>query len=740
MARREQKKQADDGKQLFGTFGGVYTPSILTILGIIMFYRATYVIGQAGISGTLMILLIAEAITLMTALSLGAVATNTPVKGGGAYFLISRALGAEFGGAIGMALFLAQALSVPFYIIGFASSFVESFPVFSAYSQWIALGTAVALFVINYVGSGWAIKAQYVIMTILMLSIISFMGGAALLFKVETLVANWAPRYTDGLNFWKVFAIYFPAVTGILAGVNMSGDLKDPARSLVKGTLAAMGTGFAIYLLQIFVCGAAFGRATLIEQPYQILLHNALLGTAFLVVAGVSAASLSSGLGSYMGAPRVLQAMARDKIFPCMGFFAKGTPQSDEPRAALWLTLVLTMIVIVFLYKSFDLVAAVLGMFFLCTYGMINLAAFVESFGANPSFRPRFRFYHWGLSLLGALVCLVVMVLVDPLSALVASLMIGLLYYAVSCRVFGVTFGDARRGFLFSLIAKNLRKLRDMPCDPKNWRPVLLVLIGNPRRHANQLQYAVWLEGGRGLVSAAQILVGEADSMVERRKAAHELMAGFMQEHQLNVFAEVVVTDELDTGIRLLTQAHSIGPIKPNTVILGWPHEQERIVPYVRHLRTIKALGRSVVSIIDRGLPEEQSAERRIDLWWRGKENGSLMIILAHLLTCNWDWRRARVQVIRLIKDEAGRAPAREVLEKLIQSARVDAQVKVVVSHESFDKVLYQYSRSASVVILGFEPPADDQAEAVFKRFELFLQGLPTSIMVSSNGDADVFA
>ena len=213
-----------------GTFGGVFTPSILTILGVIMFMRAGFVVGQAGIFYALLILVFSKAITTLTSFSISAVSTNTPVAGGGAYFLISRALGPEFGGAIGVALFCAQAVSVPFYILGFTEALVRSFPTMTPHFLFIALSVTSLLFLISYVGAHWAIKTQYVIMVVLAIAILAFMGGAIQQFDPGLFTENWSPAFSGkGMTFWAVFAIYFPAVTGIMAGVNMSGDLKERA-------------------------------------------------------------------------------------------------------------------------------------------------------------------------------------------------------------------------------------------------------------------------------------------------------------------------------------------------------------------------------------------------------------------------------------------------------------------------------------------------------------------------------
>ncbi|MBN1268115.1 MAG: amino acid permease, partial [Kiritimatiellae bacterium] len=610
---------------------------------------------------------------------------------------------------------------------------------------YIALGTTLVLFIINYIGAGWAIKVQYVVMAILFTGILSFLIGAARHFNPAQFAANWTPGYTSpDLGFWVVFAIYFPAVTGIMAGVNMSGDLKDPARSLVRGTLAAVGLGALVYFLQMILCGGAQTRQELIEQPFATLLRHAPIGKGAFVMGGVFAATLSSAMGSFLGAPRVMQAMARDRMIPLFKPFARGTVKGDEPKRALWLTLVISLAVIWVATRgesleSFDVVASIVTMFFLCTYGMINLAAAVESFGLNPSFRPKFRFFHWSTSLLGALGCLAAMVLINWQAASVAVVIIGALYAWINRRDVRSRYGDARRGFLYSMVDRNLRQLAGLAPHPKNWRPTLLVLSGNPKTRPELMQFALWLEAGRGIVSMAELVTGEVDELAERRKAALERVQKFMEESGFDVHCEVVVTRDFDEGVRVLVQAHSIGPIKPNTVLLGWPQEAERVAPFIGHLRDIRLLGRNVLCVVDRGWPLAREGGR-IDVWWRGRENGSLMLILAHLLTDNPEWRYAQIRLLRIIEDEAGREPAREAMAEMARSARIEADIMVVVSKDPFDTVLPAYSRDAGVVFLGFQPPDEEHAVDFHRHYQGLLSDMPTTLLVCSNGEADLLA
>ena len=729
----------------FSTFAGVFTPSILTILGVIMFLRAGYVVGEAGIINTILILCVAEIISLLTAISMSAIATNTPVAGGGAYFLISRALGPQFGGAIGLALFLAQALSVPFYILGFTNSLVASFPSLSAWFVPIALGTAAILFTVNIISSGLAIRVQYIVMAMLALAIVSFLGGALLLFDPALLQANLGPSYTKPtIGFWTVFAIYFPAVTGILAGINMSGDLKDPARSLVRGTMAAIAVGFVIYLLEILLSGGSQQRGDLQTQPFEMLVKNALWGTGFLVMGGVFAATISSAVGSFLGAPRVLQALARDRIFPILGIFGRGSKDKDEPRFGLVLTLGLTLGVILLLGRgdsmaAFDMIAAIVSMFFLCTYGMINFAAFVESFGANPSFRPRFRFYHWTTSIFGFVACLIVMILIDAITALAAILVIAGIYLYLSRRVFRSAFGDARLGFQYAIVVRALQKLRLMTPHAKNWRPTFLVMAGNTQTHIALIKYAVWMEGGRGLVTAAQVISGDLEIYAARVESLRAAMDTFLRNNSLAVFPEVVFAEDMDEGIRTLAQAHSIGPLKPNTVLFGWPRSAERAEVMFRNVWSIAAMGKSMVIVADKGLPLEHRRRQRIDIWWRGQQNGSLMATLAHLLAQNWEWRNSHIRILRVIRDAAGRDSSRQAVRKLVEATRIRAVPRVIVSTEPFYDVFRSHSAKADVIFLGMQSSDNETSTQLYGRISDLLADMPTTILVHSSGEADVF-
>jgi amino acid transporter len=742
-------RQADENANKFGTFGGVFTPSILTIFGVIMFMRANFVVGQAGIFSAILILIIAKSITFLTTLSVSAIATNMQVRGGGAYFMISRVLGPEFGGAIGLALFFAQALSVPFYLLGFSEAVMRTFPGHESWFSAITLISAAILFVVAYVGADWAIKTQFVIMVVLFASIATFMIGAVNSFSIEVFNANVVSAYTQiengqgNYDFWMIFAIYFPAVTGILAGINMSGDLKNPAESIPAGTFLAVIVGFVVYLLQIVVCGGAFLRADLIQQPYDILVNNAFLGAGFLVAAGVYAATLSSALGSYLGAPRILQAVARDGIVENLRYFAHGEPGTDEPKRAIVLTGIITALVIFWASKqtggsALNIVASIITMFFLFTYGMVNVAAFTEAYSHNPSFRPRFKYFHWFLALLGAIGCIFAAFLIDARDAFVAVLILYGLFRYVRNKDLKMAFGDVRRGFIYTNVRDNLIALADMAEDSRNWHPSLLVFSGNPSSRETLATYSVWLESGRGIVMMAYILQGEIQNLHRQKETAEKQLKHYCSERNIRVFPHVVIAENIAGGIETCLQGTAIGPLRPNLVMFGWPTDPKIAATILQKCRTAALLQMGQLLLFDRGLPDHHPESRRIDVWWRGRKNGSLMIVLAHLLQNNYEWSQAKIRVLRLVEHEAGISPAMESLQQLLDDARLTGQAVALASDRPVHQIIREKSGDADLVFLGFEIPEPGKEEAWLQTYQKMLEWLPTTIVVHCARDTDL--
>ena len=576
--------EGNAAQKRFGTFGGVFTPCVLTILGVIMFMRTGFVTGYAGVWLALAILGLAKMITILTTLSLSAIATNLKMKGGGPYYMISRVLGPDFGGSIGITLYLAQAVGVAFYVIGFTEALMAVIeplllgmhPDWALYlkiyhlPQVISSVVIAGLFLLSFKGADVAIRAQYLILVLLLLAIASFVVGGVLKFDPEIFHANQSSAFTGSIGFWALFAILFPATTGITAGVNMSGDLKNPARSIPVGTLLAVGFTFVVYITQIVLMSGAIPKDALQGSPFESLQHMSLFGP--LIIVGVFAATLSSALGSFLGAPRILQAMGQDRLMGILVFFGKGSGATSEPKRATVFTFLVATAVI--WAGNLNTVAEVLSMFFLIAYGMINLAAFVESKSGNPSFRPTFRFFHWSTGLLGAIGCGVAMMKINDTYALIALIVTGTIYFYLKKREIKTTYGDAKRGYIFKQTRENLLYLEASKPHPKNWRPMIVAVCEDPIKEMQLFRMGAWLEGERGLYSVLLISERPGDDLagkVRFRCDREEEIRHLLDAEGIVAFPEALVSDNIFSGLFNFLQSYSLSGVRPNTVLIPMP-------------------------------------------------------------------------------------------------------------------------------------------------------------------------
>ncbi|MFK7962123.1 MAG: amino acid permease [Phycisphaerales bacterium] len=730
MATEKGPRTSGDSRR-FGTFGGVFTPCVLTILGVIMFLRFGEVVGNAGIVRAIIIVLAAKLITLLTTLSLSAIATNTRTEAGGAYFLISRSLGVEFGGTIGLVFFVAQAISVALYVIGFSEAVRATVDVGLSLAA-IATITNLVVFVCVFIGAGWAIKVQYGILAVLVASLISFTIGAAQQFDPPTWTANLDASYADDMTWVTMFALFFPAVTGIMAGANMSGDLRDPAKSIPRGTLLAVLFTGVIYLGLALLIGGVRKREVLQEEA---LVMADVAVVPWLITAGVFAATLSSALGSMMGAPRILQAFARDNVLPALRPFAKGSGPASEPRRATVVTAIIAQGCI--LLGSLDAIAPVITMAFMITYGTLNLATFYEAFIQNPSYRPRFRFVHWTVSLAGTVLCVAVMFMISWSWALLSIAGMTCLYYLISQREIEAGWGDLRSGLAFERVRRNLMRLEEELYHPKNWRPMLLTLGGASDTRRHLAVYGHWITASTGLQTVGLVIEGDVRDLLQRRANQRDVLLRYIREQEVSAFPAVVVSDSVRDGIVSLVQAHGLGGLEPNTVLIGWPQSRERLHRFCGLLRTLSALDRSV--LIVKSTTGDETAWKpprgTIDVWWRGRSNGELMLLLAHLLTRNPGWRGRRVRLMRVVQNEAAREEVMKHLGELIKTSRIDATPAMFVGDDPV-AVIRRESRRAAIVLLGYEPPATAEDDSGFAEgIDRLTQGLNRVILVDSAGE-----
>ncbi|MDD2240239.1 MAG: amino acid permease [Kiritimatiellae bacterium] len=687
----------------FGTFGGVFTPSLLTIVGVIMFLRFSTVVGVAGCWHALLILLAATAITLVTGLSIASIATNMRVKGGGAYYLISRSLGPEFGGVIAVFFFVAQAVAVTLYVVGFTEAIFSAFPGLGLSFRMVATITNALVFVCVYIGAGWTIRLQYGILAVLLLAVLSFFIGAGMAFSPELLRANVDPAWTSDQSFFIIFALFFPAVTGIMAGVNMSGDLKDPSRSIPNGTFAAIGVSVLIYAAITILFAGSMSRADLLGPGF-VMKDRAFSGA--LIYAGVIAATLSSALGSMMGAPRILQAFARDDIFHRLKWFARGSGRSGEPRRAIVLTFLIAQAGV--FAGDLDVIAPIITMFFLMTYGTTNLACFFESISHNPSFRPTFRLNHWSVALLGTVACLGVMFLINALWASVAILLASLLYVLIVRAKILVKWGDLDSGLAYQRARNALLRLEIERYHPKNWRPSILTLSGGAYNRIHLADYAAWLTAENGILSIGQIIQGDFDDLLERQREAETILRKFIREEDIAAFPVVVIGENLVGAIQGLLQCHGLGGLRPNTLLVGWSRDPEKSKVFSDILGIAIRMRRSIIVVASKQEEERTLIpDGAINIWWTKDSHGALMLLLGYLLKNNADWRNRPLRILRPMPPKADIHNVAKEMQDMLAEARIEADL-VIMPAESPIAAIREAMHPSAVLLAGFEPSEED--------------------------------
>ncbi|MBI1182140.1 MAG: amino acid permease [Alphaproteobacteria bacterium] len=722
-----------DGK--FGTFAGVFTPNVLTILGVIMFLRFGQVVGQSGVREALIVVLLATAISTLTAFSLAAVATNTRVKGGGAYYLISRSLGMEFGGAIAIVFYLAQAIATAMYIIGFTEAFRAAFPSAAWSPALVGTVTNAAVFVSVFVGAHWAIRVQYAILAVLGLSLLAFYVGAGLNFSPAVFAGNLGSHYYVNESFFTMFALFFPAVTGIMAGANMSGDLREPAKSIPVGTFGAIAVTTVIYVSIILLLAGARPAAELIDNNF-VMKDVAIPGV--LIIAGVFAATLSSALGSMMGAPRILQAFARDDVYRSIRFMGRGWGPNDEPRAAIVLTFLVAEAAV--LLGDLDAIAPIITMFFIVTYGTLNLACFYEAYSRNPSYRPRFKFTHWMISLVGAVGCGVVMLLIAPLWAAAAALTMYGLYRLIARSEIRTRWGDVKGGMAFEQARRALLRLEEEGRHPKNWRPMILALVGGRSGGYTAAEFGYWLGAGHGVLTLGQVISGSIEDRLQRVRFAETALRDVIRKEGLAAFPTVVAEDDVVEGVKAMLQTHGIGGIRPNTVVLGWPADIAHAETFGALARLARRLERSVVVVKCRLGHELWTVPMgEIEVWWRDRNHGPLMLTLAHLLAQNKEFRQHTLKVIQSVPHLAGRDSALAYMNEIVGGARIEAVPEAVVSATLAGALETRRQRSA-IAFLPFEPPEPGSERAFLEEYEAMATRVHTAILVSSAGGIDLEA
>jgi len=731
----EPEKTKVEPAQKFGTFLGVYTPSVLTILGLIMYLRFGWVVGNIGLPLTLFVVLLASSITFITGLSASAIATNMRVGVGGEYYMISHSLGLELGGAIGIPLYLCRTLSITFYSFGLAESLLILWP-----SSWgdvpsylIQLLTAVIIVIITALSgrsAGLVLKLQIPIMAAVGLSFVALMIGV---FSGELHSPEVSATYrTAPEGFWYVFAVFFPAVTGFTAGIGMSGDLKNPQRSIPRGTLLAVTTGAVVYLVIPFILSISnrISVDELAQQGVGVWVSLALFGAVF-VYPGIWGAILSSAFGSVLGGPRVLQALASDGLAPKL---LSRLSRKGQPTLATWVSGAIALAAVGL--GNLNAVAQFVTILFLTLYVIINLSSAIENIVGDPSYRPTIN-VPWYISLLGSLGAIMVMFLLNPAACIIAALLELILYFYLRRKAMRKRWGDVRAGLWVTLARFALLKLRSHTSDPRNWRPHILVFTGDTRKRIGLVRMASWFNQNRGVVTACQVVPGDLKEQDLDLQQPREQMERDLKGNDLVAFSEVDVVRDFENGIIDIAQANGIAGLQSNTIMFGWSEKPQRMESQLRIMRAMAKTGKSCI-ITRINWRHEPGQQKRIDLWWGGlQNNGDLMLLLAYLLSLNQEWQGTKIVINSIVKDEKERETLEASLSNLISETRIHAETRIIIRPpgKEIHEIIHRNSGTADIIFIGLKIPEPGSEGDYAKKLSAIAEGLSTVIFVRNAGE-----
>ncbi|XGW28787.1 hypothetical protein V3C99_008520 [Haemonchus contortus] len=827
MQSENQKKKAD-----LGTMLGVYLPTIQHILGVTMFIRLFWVVGIAGLGQTFLLLLLCCLCTFLTCISISAVATNGVVESGGAYFMISRNLGPEFGSAVGLLFYLANTVATSMYLVGgveilllyifpgltIGGSEVHSqtgtFGMMTNNLRFYSTLLLLLEFLIVAMGVKFVQMLAPVSLVCVILSILAcYAGGiektlnpdagqrvcmygdhllqskffipkdngsiydmcdyctpnntflmdnlcplgkcpADVLttplscingfpgFKSNAFSDNFGSQYIDQFHttvddkadlnrdvfqdvktsFWVLLAIYFPAVTGIFTGANMSGDLKNPQQSIPKGTIAATLTTSFIYFSLAFVFGATIDGSVLRDKNGQSMGGTMVVASlswpsAWVLLIGSFLSTFGAALQCLCSAPRLLQSIAKDDVIPILRPFKKVT-KNNEPFLGLIVTTVIAELAI--LMGAMDSIAAVVDFFFLMCYAFVNIICTLHSLLGAPNWRPRFKYYHWFLSFLGASLCFFIMFSTHWDYALVSIFLCVLIYKYVEWKGAKKEWGDGIRGLALTTAQYSLMKIEDKDPHPKNWRPQLLLLFSMPWakelvdvRYLNLLNLASQLKAGKGLTVVTSFLRGSLNSPDDRKRAEQikSRMDFDMNQVRLRGFAKTLVNEEnqITGSLSTLIQSVGLGGLKPNTVLVSWPvHERGSSESSDSEYNTFTdklhaACAMDMCLIVAKGIIDFPSNAFKltgfIDVYWI-VQDGGLCLLIAYLLKQHKVWRGCKLRIIAIAQENDNNLKMQTELQQYVYQLRIDAKILIVeladpeISKNAFERTLLMEERT----------------------------------------------
>ncbi len=696
----------------FGTLP-VFLTTISTILGAILFLRFGYAVGHQGLAGAIGIILLGHMVTIPTAMAVAEIATNQKVQGGGAYFIISRSFGLNIGSAIGITLYLSQAISVAFYVIAFSEAF-DPLIRFLHYEintpmidkRWIGIFSMSILGILILTrGANIGMKALYFVVGLLFTSLLFFFLGKPT-DSEHVIEFNIHIRNPD--SFFYVFMIIFPAFTGLVAGLGLSGDLRNPSRSIPRGTLLATMFGFVVYVLVAYKLAASASPQELASD--QMIMEKISLWGPIIPI-GLAAASLSSALGSIMVAPRTLQAMSYDAVFPgskLNTWLAKGKEKDNEPTNAGLITTIIAFVFVAF--GDIDFVARIISMFFMVTYGVICLISLLEHFAADPSYRPTFK-SKWYLSLLGAVTSFWLMFKMNAPYALLSLIIMTGIYISLSGsnkKEKGLV--NLFRGVVFQMSRQLqiLAQRADREDLNEHWRPFTICISQDTFMRRSAFDLLRWISLKYGFGTYIHYIKGfltektNTESKAVLNKLLH-LAAGSKNR----VYLDTIISPSYTSAIAQVIQLSGISGKGNNMILFEFSQSNpESLTEALSTHEILYATGFDlcILSTSYKGF----GYKKQIHIWIQPDDfdNANLMILLGYIILGHPEWKKGIINIYVLYQPSQAERK-RDELQKLIKEGRLPISMgnisMVSASEEKTNRqVIGETSGDADLTIIGF--------------------------------------
>ena len=698
----------------FGTLA-VFMTAISTILGAILFLRFGYAVANVGLSGVIAIVFIGHLVTIPTALAVAEIATNQRVLGGGAYYIISRSFGLNIGGAIGLALYLSQAISVAFYVIAFSEAFDPLIaylnlgidPVLLKRLLSLTVMAVLSVFII-WRGSNMGMKALYFVVALLLTSIIFFLLGKPL---SENTDISLTKTIENPDSFFYVFTIIFPAFTGMAAGLGLSGDLKNPRKAIPRGTLLATLVGMIIYLLVAFKLARS---ATPEEMQADQLIMAKIAIWGPIIPIGLAAAALSSAIGSILVAPRTLQAIGFDDILPAKSlnhWIAKGKPKDNEPTNSAIITIIIAFFFIAI--GSINFVAQIISMFFMVTYGAICLISFLEHFAADPSYRPTFKQNRWYYSLLGAVLSFWLMFKMNWPYALLSVLIMGAIYLIVTkYRSTKEGLGKLFKGVIFQLSRQiQIFVQRANKEDQEyNWRPFVICVSEDSFVRQSAFDLLRWISHKHGFGTYIHFIKGYLNNETyQESQEVLERLIKIAEGSESRVYLDTIISPSYTSAIAQVIQLSGISGKGNNLILFEFSRNQPDHLKYAIDNYPLFEATRFDVGILNTG-EKGYGFHLEIHVWITQSDfhNANLMILLAYIISGHPDWKKGVIKIFAMFPEEQIEGQ-REKLLNLIKTGRLPISPGNIIfipapASKSVREVIIDKSKDADLTIAGFSP------------------------------------